>query len=148
MSRSSLWSISRSEAISSSYTGVPEWRYLTSSPRTGRLLVAVVSAEPSHSGGLGRAPDNHAFDAEGLLALSTMGRVLCSEFELVVSRFRECGGDSESSGLRPSNPVTFGNKLILAGAELLVRTCACGGSGKAPIRSAVFAVLLGYVNLF
>ena len=42
----------------------------------------------------------------------------------------------------------FGNKLILAGAEFLVRTCACGGSGKVEIKSAVCAELLGYVNLF
>ena len=110
--------------------------------------MAVVSAEPSHSGGFGRAPDSQAFDAEGLRPLSTPARVLYSEFETVVSRFRPLGNNGESPDLLSSKPAMFGNKLILAGAEFLVRTCACGGSGKASIRSAVFAVLLGYVNLF
>ena len=110
--------------------------------------MAVVSAEPSYSGGLGRAPDSQAFDAEGLRALSTPGTVLYSEADVMLSRFCFSGDNCESSDLRSSKPAVFGNKLVLAGAEFLVRTCACGGSGKASIKSAVFVVVQGYVNLF
>jgi hypothetical protein len=97
---------------------------------------------------LGGAPDIQAFDADGVRVLSNPGRVLCSEAELEILCFLASRNGSKSFDKRPSSLAIFGNKLILAGAEFLVRTCACGGSGKAPIKSAVFAVLLGWVNLF
>jgi hypothetical protein len=119
MVRSSSWSIPRSDVASTSYTGVPEWRYRTSSPRTGRLLDIAVSPEPSHSGGSGRAPDTHTLEADGLFALLIPRTILCAEPEPADACSSLTGDGSDTFGLRASKPARAGNRLILVGAEFL-----------------------------